>query len=299
MTNATYANSVLYAPFSGGAQLLAGGSGGSASSHLFKITAGTTTDLFGTVGVEPTQSNPVFWGGAAKQYAIYPINFAATAPVVYDGSAAPAVLGGSPPQECPYAVIYKSRLVLGGAAGNIQRMYFSPVPDISSTWDTANSWIDADHEIVGFAPLNNALLILGLGQMSRIIGSTPPPNSDMDRAPVSNVRCIDGRSIVVRDGYAFFAGASGVYTTNGAALAVIKRSVRERPLPDLFIFALLGRFSAQMAHDLKNPLQSIMGLAEVLHMNCATVTRALALLELPGTVQGQIASVASLTLIVD
>jgi choline dehydrogenase len=35
---------------------------------------------------------------------------------------------------------------------------------------------------------------------------------------------------------------TGVYTTNGAALAVIKRSVRERPLPDLFIFALLGRF---------------------------------------------------------
>ena len=35
---------------------------------------------------------------------------------------------------------------------------------------------------------------------------------------------------------------SGVYTTNGAALAVIKRSLPERPLPDLFMFALLGRF---------------------------------------------------------
>ena len=34
----------------------------------------------------------------------------------------------------------------------------------------------------------------------------------------------------------------GVYTTNGAVLAVIKRSVKERPLPDLFIFALLGLF---------------------------------------------------------
>src|ERR1700722_2349808 len=35
---------------------------------------------------------------------------------------------------------------------------------------------------------------------------------------------------------------TGVYTTNGAALAVIKRSLPERPLPDLFMFALLGRF---------------------------------------------------------
>jgi len=34
----------------------------------------------------------------------------------------------------------------------------------------------------------------------------------------------------------------GVYTTNGAVLALIKRSLEERPLPDLFIFALLGLF---------------------------------------------------------
>jgi choline dehydrogenase len=35
---------------------------------------------------------------------------------------------------------------------------------------------------------------------------------------------------------------SGVYATNGAVLAVIKRSLKERPLPDLCCFALLGLF---------------------------------------------------------
>lgn len=35
---------------------------------------------------------------------------------------------------------------------------------------------------------------------------------------------------------------SGVYTSNGAVLAVILRSLAERPLPDLFCFALLGLF---------------------------------------------------------
>ncbi|MGR9108486.1 MAG: GMC family oxidoreductase [Gammaproteobacteria bacterium] len=35
---------------------------------------------------------------------------------------------------------------------------------------------------------------------------------------------------------------SGVYTTNGAVLAIIKRSLPERPLPDLFCFALLANF---------------------------------------------------------
>jgi choline dehydrogenase-like flavoprotein len=34
----------------------------------------------------------------------------------------------------------------------------------------------------------------------------------------------------------------GVYTTNGAALAIIKRSTQARQLPDLFIFALIGKF---------------------------------------------------------
>ena len=34
----------------------------------------------------------------------------------------------------------------------------------------------------------------------------------------------------------------GVYTTNGAVLAVIRRSLAERALPDLFCFALLGYF---------------------------------------------------------
>jgi choline dehydrogenase-like flavoprotein len=35
---------------------------------------------------------------------------------------------------------------------------------------------------------------------------------------------------------------SGLYTTNGVALAVVKRSDPTRPLPDLFAFALLGHF---------------------------------------------------------
>ncbi|HEU0302397.1 MAG TPA: GMC family oxidoreductase [Longimicrobium sp.] len=37
-------------------------------------------------------------------------------------------------------------------------------------------------------------------------------------------------------------GRKGVYTTNGAVLSVVKRSFPERPLPDLFMFALLGDF---------------------------------------------------------
>jgi choline dehydrogenase len=37
-------------------------------------------------------------------------------------------------------------------------------------------------------------------------------------------------------------GRRGVYITNGAALGVIKKSFPDRPLPDLFLFALIGDF---------------------------------------------------------
>jgi choline dehydrogenase len=43
-------------------------------------------------------------------------------------------------------------------------------------------------------------------------------------------------------GRAWETSRTGVYTTDGAALAVIKRSLPARPVPDIFAFALLGRF---------------------------------------------------------
>lgn len=42
--------------------------------------------------------------------------------------------------------------------------------------------------------------------------------------------------------YTMWEKGLGVYTTNGAVIAVILRSLKERPLPDLFCFALLGLF---------------------------------------------------------
>lgn len=40
----------------------------------------------------------------------------------------------------------------------------------------------------------------------------------------------------------------GVYATNGSVAAIIKRSLPERPLPDLFIFALIGYFRGYFPH---------------------------------------------------
>lgn len=211
MSGATYARSVIYAEFPSGPQLIAVGD----DAHIYKITAGVTTDLSPSNAI--SSSVPVFRPGATS-YVVFPDPTGTNAPVAYDGSGAPAALGGTPPTG-RYGCVYKTRLILGGTASNPQRIYFSPTPDIASAWDTTNSWIDADYEITGFAATSNMLLIFSNGHTERIIGSTPPPGSDMDKTVIGSVGCTDARSICIQENNVIFANPRGVWLTNGAGFA--------------------------------------------------------------------------------
>lgn len=208
----TSAIGVSYAEFPGGSQLV----GVNNSNALYEVTSGTTTALGGSTVSGGLIDRPKLFVGGGNSKLIFPCADGATAPIYYDGSGAPAGLGGTPPggKVCE---IYKSRLVLGGSSSNPNRLYFSPTPDIGSSWDTTNSWIDCDHPITGLASLRNALLVFSAGHVERIIGATPPPGSDMDRSPLGDVGCTDARSIVVQDGDCIFASPRGVYLTNGAS----------------------------------------------------------------------------------
>jgi hypothetical protein len=210
----TSAKAVAYAEFPAGSKLVGVGS----DNALYSITSGTTTALGGSGVTSGIIDRPKLRIGGGKNYLIFPSSDGTTAPIVYDGSAAPAALGGSPPAG-KFIEIYKTRLVIGGKSGNENRLYFSPTPDISTTWDTTNSWIDCDHAITGIAALHNALLIFSQGHTERIIGSTPPPGSDMDRSPLGDIGCTDARSIIVQEGNCLFANPRGVYLTNGAGFA--------------------------------------------------------------------------------
>jgi choline dehydrogenase-like flavoprotein len=56
-------------------------------------------------------------------------------------------------------------------------------------------------------------------------------------------QALEGASFTSADSqYAMWKKGEGVYITNGAVLAVIKKSAPARPLPDLFCFALVGKF---------------------------------------------------------
>lgn len=58
-----------------------------------------------------------------------------------------------------------------------------------------------------------------------------------------NWEVLDGAKFLRGDPqFAMWEKGEGVYITNGAVLAVIKKSAPARPLPDLFCFALVGKF---------------------------------------------------------
>jgi hypothetical protein len=210
----TSAEGVVYADFPAGSKLV----GVNNSGALYTVTSGSTTSLGGSTVSGGLIDRPKLRVGGGTSKLIFPCGDGTTAPIYWDGSAAPAGLGGTPPggKVCE---IYKSRLVLGGSSSNPNRLYFSPTPDIASTWDTTNSWIDCDHAITGIASLRNALLIFSQGHVERIIGSTPPPGSDMDRSPLGDIGTPDARSIVVQEGNCLFANPRGVYLTNGSGFA--------------------------------------------------------------------------------
>lgn len=199
LTGATYVTALEHVPFIAGAQLMSVGSNG----HLFKgatdvgaLTANTHLNL----AVSP--------GGT---YLIIPYAGAGALAQKYDNATITTLAAGMP---LAHTVSYKSRLV-SSSNSVLNRLFFSPVPDVNATWDNANSWIDCDNQISGLAALNNALLIFSAEATERIIGATPPPNSDMDRAPISNVGCTDCRSIVTESPYVYFANPQGVFMTNG------------------------------------------------------------------------------------
>jgi hypothetical protein len=204
LTGSSFVVGLAHVPFPGGTglQLLAVGSNG----HLYNVLPGSMTDV-GALSATDYMDVAVSPGAT---YAIFPHGGGQTQK--YDGATISGLDGSF---GHGHITSYKARLV---GSGNVvlNRLYFSPTPDVNSTWDTTNSWIDCDNQISGLAALNNALLIFSAGAMERIIGSTPPPNSDMDRAPVSNVGCTDSRSIVSVSPYVYFANPQGVFLTNGS-----------------------------------------------------------------------------------
>ncbi len=143
------------------------------------------------------------------------------------GTVALTDLGGTPPSAA-HSTVYAGRIVLarGPTGGSppiyLNRLWFSQLPDVESTWDTTNMYIDATNEITALAPVQGVLLVFSPIGYERILGGIPPGitdvTTDMDLQPVEGaVGCLDARSIAYYGGEVVFAGEQGVYATNGGA----------------------------------------------------------------------------------
>jgi hypothetical protein len=204
MSGASYAKLVAYCPeFS--SPLIAIGS----DNHLYTVSAGATTDR-GALGI--TANALAYRVGGGKQLLVIVGN--GGVPKTWNGTTLGS-LGGSPPASCLQAEVYKSRLILANNASTPQRMFFSPTPDIESTWDVTNNWVDADYPITGLATLQNAVIIFMKERVARMTGSNPGQFGDLDMAPIADIGCTDNRALAKYQNTVIFANPEGVFQTGG------------------------------------------------------------------------------------
>ena len=128
----------------------------------------------------------------------------------------------SPPQMRSVTK-YASRLVVGNDRTNSRtnRIYFSQAPDPEAAWDTTNMYLDANHEISHLEGIQGALLVFSHDAIERIIGTVPPgiDGEDMALQPFAqNIGCVEGRSVGYWGPWIVFAGAQGVFMTNGSTV---------------------------------------------------------------------------------
>lgn len=203
---------VIYAPFSAAGQLVAVArdTGGPTYRCAQIVSSSSTTDRGATQGPE---ENLTFYRDK-----VYITKAAGDAvPETYNGSSNATDLTGSPPNGSR-SEVYKDHLCLARTSTQLQRVYFSGAGDPTS-WDTTNGYIDTSGEVRGMWALRNALMIFHDGKTERITGSIPPPGTDMTLQPLFDVGLYDARSLAGTDDFVCFANGSGVYLTDGAAVA--------------------------------------------------------------------------------
>lgn len=202
----SYAAALAFADFSGGSQLVLINDAGT----LFKVVPAT-----GVVTSKGAARVPVSRPVLHRDILVIPSPDGSLSTKKYDGAAAPADLSATAPAGM-YADVYKDRTLLGNISGNAQRLFFGPAGAPTGVWDVAETFIDASFPLAGVAAMKNRILLFGSGRTERIIGSVPPPNTDMEKGPLFDIGCIDARSIVSFGDTVVWAAEDGIWLTDGA-----------------------------------------------------------------------------------
>jgi hypothetical protein len=213
LTGADAVLATISAPFAAGEQLVAWvWDSGAPSAKLAQIVSSSSTTARGVTGFAQPGQPPVFY----RNFVYYVDAGGAVAPWRYSGAADIAVLTGSPPTggRC---CVYKDRLLLARSSAQLQRVWFSAA-GTPTTWDTTFGYIDTSAAVEALYPLRNAVLIFHTTSLERIIGSTPPPGTDMSLQPLFDVGTTYPFSVTGTDEFVCFANQSGVFMTDGSTV---------------------------------------------------------------------------------
>lgn len=226
---------------------------------LYDVTASSAGSAVAIGDAQPTENPPMYWdrliitdgiGNGSGTYA------APQTVKVPSGTLTVANLGGTPPNaRC--SCVHLDRIVLAngtdpndGNSVHNNRVWFSPVPDVEGTWDTAQSYIDFPASITGLASVGGVLIVFSRGNVWRVLGDLPPgsvdsnnlPNDNMEAQPLESggIGCIDARSIVQMGGVCYFADESGVHYTNGAGIGTVTHNNDGTGIQGLWATAVAG-----------------------------------------------------------
>lgn len=202
----SYAAALAFADFTGGSQLI--GINDAGTLYTIAPSGGAATSK-GAARV------PVSRPFMHRNILVIPSPDGSASVKKYDGSAAPADLAATAPAGM-YGDVFKDFTILGRISGQEQRLFFGPAGVPTAAWDTTNSYIDASFPLAGVAAMRNVILLFGSGRTERIIGSVPPPNTDMKRDPLFSIGCIDARSIAFYGDNVIWAAEDGIWMTDGA-----------------------------------------------------------------------------------
>jgi hypothetical protein len=125
--------------------------------------------------------------------------------------------------NCPTAelsAMHLARLVLAHTPANPQRIFFSPLLDITAAWD-ATAYVEADEPITGIASMQAGLLVFSLNRLEKFVGDIPPgvnATTNFTHVKVGTTGCIDARSISVNENTCYFANRDGIYATDGTTI---------------------------------------------------------------------------------
>lgn len=185
-----------------------------ADGHLYDATSGSTSDI-GAFGITTLDIPKLY-----VDRLVVTSQDGTTAPkkvTVSGGNLTIANLGGAPPPG-RLVCTHISRIVLANTNANPNRAIFSPVPNVESTWDTSNAYVDFNHSLSAVASIQGVMLGFSAGATERLIGNTPPgtTGANMSLQPVGQVGCADARSVAPWGSLLVFASQEGVYVTNGA-----------------------------------------------------------------------------------